>query len=110
MSRQDYTSEHGPGWIDVEKAWDHLEHTFNLRVDVRVQRHTFKGNVRRTLVVTELIGKDKNGADVVRTASRCWWDRREFKTVTAVLYYQALTCDAWLTRREEDAAGQATLL
>ena len=110
MSRQDYTAEHGPGWMDVEKAWDHIEHEFALKVDITVQRHTFKGKERRTLILTECVAKDAKGDDVVRVARRCWWDRREFKTITAVLYNQALACDAWLTNRQEEAETQATLL
>lgn len=110
MSRQDYTAEYGPGWMDVEKSWDHIEQEFNLRVAITIERHTAKGNVRRTLVVTEFNASTPQGGFVTRVARRCWWDRREFKTITAVLYNQALACDAWLTNQEAEAVKQAPLL
>lgn len=110
MSKQDYTSEHGPSWIDVEKAWDHLKDTFNGEIRVTLQRHTKKGNVRDTLVLSEFCVKDGLGEERVRVARRVWWDRREFKSLPAVLYNQALACDAWLTNMQDAAEEQATLL
>lgn len=110
MSRQDYTAEYGPGWMDVEKSWDHIEQEFLLKIVVTVQRHTMKGKERRTLVLTECVYTDEKGKEVTRVARRCWWDRREFKTITAVLYNQALACDAWLSNRQEEAEAQARLL
>lgn len=109
MSRQEYTAEHGPGWVDVEKAIDHVEHEFAGKVTCIVERHRRKGQEKVTLVKSEFRLLDEWPHGIIRVARQTWWDRREFKTVTAVLYNQVLGIDAWLTRAKEEAEKQAPL-
>lgn len=110
MSKQDYSAEHGPSWVDVEKCIDHIEGTFVGYVSISIERHQWKDKVYRTLVRCAFFTNNEGRGGKVRVARQVWWDRREFKTITAVLYNQLLQIDNWLTKEQEEAERQATLL
>ena len=107
MSKQDYTSEHGPGWVDVDKAIDHLESTFSVKVTLLVERHRMKGNEWRTLVKCECRAADEWPHGRIRVAKQFWWDRREYRTITAVWFNALMSCDSYLSQSGEDALKQA---
>lgn len=107
MSKQDYTAVSGPGWVDVKKAIDHIEHTFMGKITVTIELHHKKGAEPYIFVNSAFrtAGEYPNG--VIRTAASTKWTDREFKTVTAIIYSQALRIDNWLTKEQENAERQA---
>lgn len=107
MSRQDYTAEHGPSWVDVRKCMDHIEGTFGGKITVTLELHRQKEKQPYIYVVSEFRTLEQYPHGRVRTASATKWLGNEFKTITALLYQQFLRMDHWLTSAEEDAARQA---
>lgn len=106
--KPDYNSEQGPSWYDVEHMMRDVEneHYCELSYIIRVYRDT-DGSPRLTIAccATEPGNIKLNGIRSQRTTK---WNRREFKTVTAVLYNLALGVDNYLTKRREEAETQTS--
>jgi len=108
MPREQVTSDSGPSWNDVAELMREveIEHSVECCHVIRVYR-TSDGKLQLTVSSIALKpGSIKfNGIRSQRTAR---WDRREFKTITAVLYNHTLGVDNYLTKEREDAESQAS--
>lgn len=107
MSKQDYTAEHGPGWIDVRKCMDHIEGTFGGKITTTLELHRQKSVQPYIFVISEFRSLDEYPHGRVRTAAATKWMGNEYRTITALLYHQLLRIDNWLTCAQEDAERQA---
>lgn len=110
MSKQDYTAEHGPSWKDVEDLADEFERDHDCKVNFDWVRHTVKGGTKRTMVTLYCRTMENWPNGPVKCAKHVWWDRREFKTITALCYNMLLDRDNYLTKMREAAEEQAPLL
>lgn len=110
MSKQDYTSEHGPSWVDVENYIDEMELKHDVRITLKIERHTMKGGARRTLVAIEARNPANYPYGLVKCAKHVWWERREFKTITALWYNLLFNRDQYLHDMREAAEEQQPLL
>ena len=110
MSKQDYTAEYGPSWVDVDKCVNHIESTFGGKITITVELHNHRTNGQHWYVVSEFRTLEEYPHGKVRTAKATRWWRREWKTITALLYNQLLSIDNWLTNAQEQAERQAPLL
>lgn len=105
--KPDYNSEQGPSWFDVTSIMKEVEngHYVECCHVIRVYRDS---DGREQLTVTSVALKPGNVKFSGIRRQRCTkWDRRQFKTITAVLYNHLLGIDNDLTAEREAAETQA---
>lgn len=107
MSKQDYTAENGPSWVDVKKCINHIEHEFNGKITITMELHHHKTNGEYMHVISEFRVLDEYPHGRVRTAKHTKWTAGLWRTVTALLYSQLLSIDNWLTNEKEEAEQRA---
>ena len=108
MSKQDYTAEQGPSWYDVTNLMLDTEnnHYVDICHVVRVYRDS---DGRPQLTISSCALKPGNIKFTgIRSQRSTRWDRREFKTITAILYNHLLGIDNYLTNERDGAEAQAS--
>lgn len=106
MSKQDYTSEQGPSWWDIERTIDELEAEWGGKFTVTIERHRSPKTGKYLHVATNFRVMEEYPTGKIRCGKHTRWDRRDFKTVTAVIYSHLLHLDNWLTQRRDEAERQ----
>lgn len=107
MSKQDYTAVEGPSWWDVYALIDEMEKDFAGKISISINREKRRKEATGTYVRTTFRTYQSAAKDVDTVAKGTWWTKDEYKSITALIYYQLHTCYEWLHREREAKERQA---